>query len=1102
MIAAHTGKLSMVTLRGLVWWWTFALAAVAPGWSVAQVPDARAATEAAAVDATGTQQTAYFGDLHIHTMYSFDAFLASERNSPDDAYRYAKGEPIRHRAGGTVQLSGPPLDFLAITDHAEWLGVHAALELSECNDRVSSECRAAMGAAWRRGIAAAERHNDPGTFTALIGYEYGASHPVAIHRNVVFRSATVPALPFSAWDSDNPRDLWDWLDRHRALGMDAVVIPHNPNDSGGWEFRPRTWEDAPLDAAYARQRMRNEPLVEVTQNKGTAEVHPLLAPNDEWAGFQIKDGQVRHSTLRGKYWRAALKTGLEVEGELDVNPFRLGVVGASDSHVTGGSYDEDAYFTNRSTVAEQRAEVFTRTEDGWASSPIDSRGKALSGTGGLTGIWAEQNTRASLFDALKRRETFATSGPRIKVRFFAGYGLAERLTESEDEVAASYANGVPMGGVLGARSDVAPSFLVWAVRDPQAGRPQRLQIVKGWLEDGSARERVIDVACSDGLVPDAETGRCPDNGAAVDVADCSVSADVGANELRTVWTDPDFDVTQPAFYYVRVLENPSCRWSTWDAVRLGTEPHPDLPATHQERAWGSPIWFDASRIELVLGALRLSDVDIGAFVGNTTAYAGSAAYGLESTTVTARAAHSGATVTIMPPDADAEMEGHQVALSEGENTIEVAVTAADGVTAVDGTATRTYTVRVTRASPPDYDGLVAAGNGAPRGLWGDGETLWVADYLDSKLYAYAMADGRHMTERDVETLAGAGNSRPTGVWSDGETLWVADYWDAKLYGYRLADGRRAAARDVALAAGNRKPTGLWGDGETLWVLDKEGARVYAYRMVDGSRNAVREFALASWEADEFAWGLWSDGDVFLVAGYTAGRVFAYRDGSRVAGRDIASLRNRRPTGLWSDGRTLWASEYQGGNPKLYAHPLPVVSTNATLTRLGLSGVDLGPFSPATTAYRGETAAAQATVSAFPADGASLAIEPADADTAAQGHQVDLSRSETPVTVTAADGTTKRTYTVTAARTGTLPVVTLAADGPATEGSAAEFTAFLDTAPWRALEVAVGVTAEGDVLSDPVPSSVTFAAGARSAARSGRRWARRRRRARSRTRRRA
>ena len=580
--------------------------------------------------AEAPERSALFGDLHIHTMYSFDAFMGSVRTTPDHAYRFAKGEAIPNTDGSAIRLSGPPLDFLAVTDHAEYLGVHAALldpdsvtyghpdtgrvvpdeSLSRAEyyayqremrrfltGGTDIAGKAVISWGWRRIVEAAQRHNDPGRFTALIGYEYslspGSRH---LHRNVVFRGSEVPEWPFSSLDSADPADLWAWLDGLRARGMEAMGIPHNMNQSDGLAFMETTWQGEPIDADFAAARMRNEPVVELTQNKGTSETHPSLSPNDEWADFQIVQYYLNKAeskdpitVFKGGYLRDALKTGLEFEERSGFNPYRLGVVAASDSHVSAGSFEESRHFTSRANTPQARGSAYGPDADSWEGFWTPRR--ATHGTGGLAGVWADENSRAAIYDAMRRRESFATSGPRIRVRLFGGFGLDAALAEAEDPVAAAYRHGVPMGGELSAADGRAPSFLVIALRDPGSGWLQRAQVIKGWIEDGQARERVFDVACSDGLTPDPDTHRCGDNGARVNLADCSVSRDKGATQLRTVWTDPDFDAAQRAFYYVRVLENPSCRWSTWDALRLGIPPNPDLAATIQERAWSSSIWY-------------------------------------------------------------------------------------------------------------------------------------------------------------------------------------------------------------------------------------------------------------------------------------------------------------------------------------------------------------------------------------------------------------------------------------------------------------------------------------------------------------------------------
>ena len=583
-----------------------------------------------------TERSAYFGDLHIHTMYSFDAFTGNVRTTPDDAYRYAKGEPIGHPSGETLRLYGPPLDFLAVSEHAMYLGVFAAqldagsptyghpdaetlLPRSGIGlDRVFvqlSKLKPVEGGlldpemtryAWAKVVDAAERHNEPGKFTAFIGYEYtptpGSRH---LHRNVIFRSNQVPGKPFSSLDSADPEHLWNWLDDLRAEGIESLAIPHNMNQSDGLAFQETTFQGEPIDQAYAEKRMRNEPIAEISQIKGTSETHPSLSPNDEWADFQI----VRYyldrarntnpiSVFKGGYYRDALKTGISFQDRSGFNPYQLGVIGSSDSHVSAGPYDENRYFTGGANNPRTRGSAYPATQDSWQD--FWTPRQATHGTGGLAGVWAEDNTRTSLFDAMRRRETFATSGPRILLRFFGSFDFSESIVDAPDLVRKAYADGASMGTVMSrqaANGDIeahadAPGFVLWAARDPRSNWLQRIQIVKGWVHNGQSQEAVYDVACADGLSPDRVTHRCPDNGAQVNLDDCSVSRNKGAVELKAFWQDPDFDPQAQSFYYARVLENPSCRWSTLDAIRLGIAPNPDLAAIHQERAWSSPIWYE------------------------------------------------------------------------------------------------------------------------------------------------------------------------------------------------------------------------------------------------------------------------------------------------------------------------------------------------------------------------------------------------------------------------------------------------------------------------------------------------------------------------------
>jgi hypothetical protein len=597
---------------------------------------------ASVADTTGAEdipsnplRDVYFGDTHIHTILSFDAYLMGTRNTPDDAYDFAKGAAIEHASGFRMQMK-KPLDFLAVSDHAFYLGMMR--EIAE--DRIEHDladavkgavdpagARAAFAAAighttrmaqaraedpgvvddlddrsvarsaWQEIIEAAERHNDPGNFTTFIGYEYTASGPEFqnLHRNVIFRGSKVPNQPYARLDSTNPEDLWDWMDANREQGMDAIAIPHNSNGSDGWMFQTTSWDGEPIDAAYAAQRMRNEPLVENTQVKGTSDTHPLLSPNDEWADFELMELRVA-STLpsrpEGSYVREAYLNGLLMEEESGFNPYRFGVIGSSDTHNAAGSFEEDNYWSKTGVLdiePYQRGSVPLPD-----SSPDDPQyAQAASqywGASGLAGVWAESNTREAIYEAFRRKETFSTSGPHIKVRFFGGFGFDDDMLMN-DPVSQAYARGVPMGGDLTAAAGRAPGFLVWAGRDPDSAPLDRLQIVKGWVENGEAKEQVFDIACSNGARVNALDHRCPDNGATVDLETCAISENIGASQIMTLWTDPSFDPEQRAFYYVRVLENPKCRWSTWDAIRAGVAPNPTMHATIQDRAWTSPIWY-------------------------------------------------------------------------------------------------------------------------------------------------------------------------------------------------------------------------------------------------------------------------------------------------------------------------------------------------------------------------------------------------------------------------------------------------------------------------------------------------------------------------------
>lgn len=607
------------------------------------------------------ERIAYFGDLHVHTTFSFDASAFGATATPADAYRYAQGEAIKHPGGFEVQLA-QPLDFYAVTDHGVLLGL--INEASDTNTEFSQYALAkpyhninesvdgglldlarrskvfsnfiadvvaglldgtiddesvndASKSAWMQTVEAANEAYKPGLFTTFAGYEFTSSteEREALHRNVIFRGTQrLPAQPFSRFNSINPEGLWDWMDALREEGIESLAIPHNSNGSNGAMFAFTDWSGNPIDQAYANQRSRNEPLVEITQVKGTSETHPLLSKNDEWANFEIfplRTSTRIPSNPPGSYVRNAWQRGLAMKKKDGANPYQFGVVGASDTHTGAASLEEDNYFGKigsfdstpekrgsvpasflYGTLVKLAASEMVEEVDG--TKYFDFSGYKYWGASGIAGVWAEKNTRESIYDALRRKETFATSGTRIQLRFFAGYELESANINSPDILKNAYQSGTTMGGTLQADGDSQPTFFTWAMADPNTAQLQRVQIIKGWLEDGENREQVYDVACSDGLTVDPKSHRCPDNGAQVSLKDCSRTANVGAGELKTLWQDPNFTPGQGAFYYARVLENPVCRWSTWDAVRAGETPRPDLPATIQERAWSSPIWYSAS----------------------------------------------------------------------------------------------------------------------------------------------------------------------------------------------------------------------------------------------------------------------------------------------------------------------------------------------------------------------------------------------------------------------------------------------------------------------------------------------------------------------------
>jgi hypothetical protein len=570
----------------------------------------------------------YFGNLHVHTAWSFDAYINGAIATPDDAYRWAKGEAIPGGKGTPDLKIKVPLDWYAVSDHAEYLG--ALPLMADANSPVSKHPLAAdiagddpkasfaaytkildgisnrqrdpilgspelSASVWKKVIKIADDHNDPGKFTTFPAFEWTANPNWRnLHRVVLFKSSDkVPDLPFSALDSDVPAKLWEWMDKQRYAGVELLAVPHNGNASDGLMFPiGTTYGGGDVDANYAKTRMRNEPLYEITQIKGTSETLPILSPNDEFAAFEIWDYTLASTATPpenkvGGYMREALIRGLQLEAEGKGNPFKYGFIGDSDTHNSASAIEEDNYTGKFGFENDPKH----RLEGPPGVSELAAKQVREFSSGGVAGVWAEANTREALFDAMVCKETFATSGPRLRVRFFGGWDYGEDAMASTDWLQAAYANGVPMGGDLSTAPDgKAPIFLVAAMKEADGANLDRIQIIKGWIENGKIREKIFDVALSDDRKPDA-SGKVSPVGNTVDAAKARYTNDIGDEQLMAVWTDPEFDPSVRAVYYARVLQIPTPRWSTYDAARLGIEPLQNLPTSIQERAWTSPIWY-------------------------------------------------------------------------------------------------------------------------------------------------------------------------------------------------------------------------------------------------------------------------------------------------------------------------------------------------------------------------------------------------------------------------------------------------------------------------------------------------------------------------------
>ena len=588
----------------------------------------------------------FFGDTHHHSANSGDAFMNGDRLSPEASYRFARGEELVSSTGIPVKLARP-LDFLVISDHAEGLGViyevyngNPVMMTDETlarwnkmmkaggeeaaraqNELVSAQAQGTLPdpvtnpdiagplqkTVWQAYIQTAEDFNDPGIFTAMIGYEW-TSVPGGnnLHRNVLFRDnkeRAVQVVPFTSWQSENPEDLWQWMANYeKKTGGRVLAIPHNGNLSNGQMFALVDFEGNPLTEDYATRRARWEPLQEVMQTKGNSETHPGLSPNDEFADYGVAGWDYGNLTMEGEpesaemrpfmYLRGGLMNGLAQGRKLGSNPFRFGMIGGTDIHNSLTAIDEDNFF-GKHVIQEPSPQRWDHvSKQGFGNSRYTWHYTAA----GYAAVWATDNTREALWDAMNRKEVYATSGARPTVRFFGGWNFTPDDANTRYVADTGYVKGVPMGADLPAmrEGDRAPGFLVAAMKDPQSGNLDRIQIIKGWLDaDGQTHEKIYDVAWGDSATrKPGRDGKLPPVGDTVDVANATWTNSIGDPDLATVWTDPDFDASEPAFYYARVIEIPTPRWTAYDQKRFGIKMSDDVPMKTQERAWTSPIWYN------------------------------------------------------------------------------------------------------------------------------------------------------------------------------------------------------------------------------------------------------------------------------------------------------------------------------------------------------------------------------------------------------------------------------------------------------------------------------------------------------------------------------
>lgn len=592
--------------------------------------DASSAQESAAEN-SGFPVQVYFGDTHLHTDLSMDAGAFGNRIGMDEAYQFARGDEVTSSTGIKTKLSRP-LDFLVVADHSDGMGFfpdlmaekehvmkyeesvkwkkmiddgkggEAALSIIKTFSQGKMPFKtnevSMMTPVWKNVVDAAEKYNDPGNFTAFIGYEWTSLiKGNNLHRVVIYRDngdKAIKQLPFTNEDSSDPERLWDNLEAYeKNTGGKVLAIPHNGNLSNGMMFAETTVSGKAYDKAYVDRRARWEPLYEATQIKGDGETHPFLSPNDEFADYETWDkgnldlsAKKTNDMLQYEYTRSGLKLGLKYKKELGTNPYKFGLIGSTDSHTSLATADENNFFGKASNVEPSK----DRSEHPFVTSDKGTIYTWETLASGYAAVWAHENTRSSIWDAMKRKETYATTGSRMKVRFFGGWNFTDNDL-GDNFVKSGYEKGVPMGGDIKEGNEKPPTFMVYALMDPEGGSLDRIQIVKGWLnEDGSLDEKVYDVVWS-GERTIGTDGKLPSVGNSVNLDDATWDNSIGSTELKTVWTDPDFDPKLEAFYYVRVLEIPTPRWTLFDKIQFGTELADEVPLFSEERAYTSPIWY-------------------------------------------------------------------------------------------------------------------------------------------------------------------------------------------------------------------------------------------------------------------------------------------------------------------------------------------------------------------------------------------------------------------------------------------------------------------------------------------------------------------------------